>query len=213
MSKQNQNQTPKILLGIGGTIYAGGKWKDLDEAISDIITTFNIWKDRRPPQAEKQHTWYCPICTGTEYYSGRKGIPRCLYHNVEMSRYDEEEFSRRRRELAEAAIRDIPKIIPLFARVIEIYSGKQPVLWGFENGEVIIQPDDPTEIRYVRGAIRATFYYCDLERHCEAAKFLREEAARLGFSVLMEFYPPHFDSALFPEAQYDRNKNMFIYKV
>jgi len=212
MSKQNPNQIPNPDIIEGG--YTASDWEGIDKAISDIIVMFDAWKSWRPRPNEKRYTWYCPICTYTVYYSGRRKIPRCPGHNVEMSRYDEEEFSRKRGELAEAAIKDVPKIIPLFAKTVEIYSGgKQPVLWGFENGEFSVKPDDPTELRYERGTLRAIFFYCDLERHCEAARFLYKEAARLGFSVLEEFYPPHFDSALFPEAHYDRDRNMYIYKV
>lgn len=206
MSKQNPNKTPNAVRG-----YASGRWQGLDKAISDITTAYKTWRDWRPPA--DRYTWYCPICTKTEHYSGTKRIPRCPRHGIEMSRYDEEEFSRRRRELAEAAIRDIPKVLAVFAKAIEIYSGRPPEGWRFEDGEVAIKPDDPTELRYEEGAIRAVFYYCDLERHCEAAKFLREEAVRLGFSILEEFYPPHFDGALLPEARYDRSRNAFVAKA
>jgi hypothetical protein len=187
------------------------KWEGVDRAISDIVAMYNAWKSWRPN--EKRYAWYCPICTYTEYYSGRRRIPRCPRHGVEMSRYDEEEFSRRRGELAEAAMRDIPEVVPLFAKAVEMYSGKPPAEWGFENGEVIVKPDDPTELRYEGGAIHAVFFYCDLDRHCEAAKFLREEAVRLGFPVLEEFYPPHFDGAMLPEARYDRGRNAFVVKA
>jgi hypothetical protein len=207
MSEQNQTQTPNIPPNVRGY----GRWEGLDKAISDITAAYKTWRDWRPPPADRRYTWYCPICTETEYYSGTKRIPRCpRHHDVEMSRYDEEEFSRRRRELAEAAIRDIPKVVAMFAKAVEIYSGRPPEEWRFENGVVTVKPDDPTELRYEDGAIHAIFYHCDLDRHCKAAKFLYEEADRLGFPVLAEFYPPHFDGALLPEARYDRSRNAFV---
>ena len=155
MSKQNPNQIPNPDIIEGG--YTASDWEGIDKAISDIIVMFDAWKGWRPRPNEKRYTWYCPI-TYTEYYSGRRKIPRCPRHGIEMSMYDEEEFARKRNELAKAAVRDIPKIMPLFAKTVEIYSGKQPVEWGFENGEVIVKPDDPTELRYGRGAIHATFF-------------------------------------------------------
>jgi hypothetical protein len=213
MSKQYLNKTlnaPPIV--IGGSVYANGRWGGVDEVVSDIIELYNMWKDARPPSDEKRYTWFCPVCTSTEYYPGRQKIPECPRH-FGMRRYDEEEFSKRRRELAEAALRDMPRVVPVFAKTVEMYSGRPPVEWRFENGVVVVKPDDPTELRYEEGAIRAVFYRCDLENYCNAAQYVKNEAIGLGLKIALEFYPPHFYPPKPFPAYYDRNKNMYVYKL
>ena len=214
MSKQNSNKTlnaPPIV--IGGSVYASGRWGSIDEVVSDVVELYRMWKDARPPSDEEKCTWYCPICTETEHYPKRRRIPECPRHRIGMRRYSEEEFSRRRRELAEAALRDIPRVMPAFAKAIEIYSGRPPVGWRFENGVVVVKPDDPTELRYEEGAIRAVFYRCDLESYCRAAHHIKDEAASLGIKMALEFYPPHFYPPQPFPAHYDRSRNMYVYKL
>ena len=216
MSKQNSNKTlnaPPIVAG--GSVYASGRWGGVDEVTSDIIELYSMWRDARPPPDEERHTWYCPICTATEYvehYDRHQRLPECPRH-FGMRRYNEEEFSRRRRELAEVAMRDVPRVMPAFAKAVEMYSGKLPVEWRFENGVVVVKPDDPTELRYEDGAIRAIFYRCDLESYCSAAQYLKDEAIRLGLKLALGFYPPHFHPPHSFPAYYDRRKNMYVYNL
>jgi hypothetical protein len=213
MSKQYLNKTLNVPpITIVGSVYANGRWGGVDEVVSDIVELYNMWRDARPPSDEKTHTWFCPICTTTRYYPGRRKIPECPRH-FGMRRYDEEEFTRRRKELAEAALRDIPRVIPVFAKAVEMYSGKPPVEWRFENGVVVVKPDDPTELRYEEGAIRAVFYRCDLENYCNAAQYIKNEAVALGLKTALEFYPPHFYPPKPFPAHYDRKKNMYVYKL
>jgi hypothetical protein len=183
----------------------------VDEVVSDIVELYSMWRDARPPSDEKRYTWFCPICTNTEYYPRQRRIPECPRH-FGMRRYDEEEFSRRRRELAEAALRDIPRVIPAFGKTAEMYSGP-PVEWRFENGVVVVKTDDPTELRYEDGAIRAVFYRCDLENYCNAAQYIKDEAVGLGLKIALEFYPPHFHPPKPFPAHYDRKRNMYVYKL
>jgi hypothetical protein len=213
MSKQYLNKTLNVPpITIGGSVYANGRWGGVDEVVSDIVELYNMWKDVRPPPNEKRYTWFCPTCTATEYYTGRRRIPECPRH-FGMRRYDKEEFSRRRRELAEAALRDIPRVIPAFARAVEMYSGRPPVEWRFEDGVVVVKTDDPTELRYEEGAVRAVFYRCDLENYCNAAQYIKNEAVALGLKLALEFYPPHFYPPQPFPAYYDRNRGMYVYKL
>jgi hypothetical protein len=192
MSKQYPN--PRFPLNvtvcIGAEVYAGRRWEGVDKAVADITDVYKVWMYRRP--YERERAWYCPVCTAVGYGEPQE-TPKCPRHRIEMRRYDEEEFAKRRRELAEAAVRDLKTVLPLFVKVIETYGGR-PAEWRFEDGVVVVKPDDPTELRYEDGAIRAFFYRCDSERSCNAAKLLLEEAARLGLKVsggyMLHFNPP-----------------------
>jgi hypothetical protein len=216
MEKQD---SPNIPPAVGGNVYVNGKWEGTDKAVADIIKLYEAWKNARPTRADRRHTWYCPVCSKTEYYAGSKLTPRCVRHNIEMIRYREEEFIKKRSELAEQAIRNVSKIVPLFVKTIEIYTGgRGPHEWIFDDGYVTVKPDDPTSLTYEVGtihSIRALLYYCDAPRYCEAAKFLLQEADRLGFPTVIEFYAPHFnnfDDTSF-NARYDRNRNTFVVKL
>jgi hypothetical protein len=68
---------------------------------------------------------------------------------------------------------------------------------------------DGVELRYEDGTIRTVFYRCDLESYCEAAKFLRDEAVRLGLKIVEEFRLPHFC----PPAYHDKRRGMYVYKT
>jgi hypothetical protein len=209
MSKQDSNQIPKFPLNVtvcvGPEVYGGRRWEGADKAAEDIAVLYKIWRGRRP--IEEEHAWFCPICTAVVHYAGREGAPECPRHGVGMRRYSEEEFSRRREEIAEAALRDIPGVVHAFAKAAEMY-GEPPVEWRFENGVVTVKLDS-AEFRYEDGAVRAVFYRCDAESCHEAAKFLRDEAVRLGLKIAEEFYqqrPP------FP-AYYDRSRDVYVYKL
>jgi len=213
MSKQDSIQTPRFPLNVticvGPEVYGGRRWEGADKAAEDIADLYRIWRGRRP--IEEEHAWYCPICTATAHYAGREGVPECPRH-VGMRRYSEEEFSRRREEIAEAALRDIPKVLHAFAKAAEMY-GRPPVEWRFENGVVAVRLDDSTEFRYEDGAVRAFFYRCDAESRCEAARFLKDEAIRLGLKIAEEFYPPNFRPPSPFQAYYDKNRNVYVYKT
>ena len=175
----------------------------MDKAVAGIIDAYKTWMYRRP--FERDRAWYCPICTAVGYGDPQK-VPECPRH-FGMRRYSEEEFSRRRRELAEAAIRDIPGVVPVFAKAIEMYGG-QPAAWRFVNGVVVVEASG-VELRYEDGVMHAVFYRCDLDSCCEAAKFLRDEAVRLGLKIVEEFYSQHFC----PPAYYDKHKGAYVYKA
>jgi len=213
MSKQDSTQTPKFPLNVtvcvGPEVYGGRWWEGAEKAAEDIANLYKIWRGRRP--IEEEHAWYCPICTATAHYAGREGVPECPRHGVGMRRYSEEEFSRRREEIAEAALRDIPGVLHAFAKAAEMYG--RPVEWRFENGVVAVRLDDSTEFRYEDGAVRAFFYRCDTESRCRAAEFLRDEAIRLGLKIAEEFYPPHFRPHKPVAAYYDKSRDVYVYKL
>jgi len=175
-----------------------------------VLAELARWEEERPKRERGRMLFYCPVCTSAYSVSystyKRRGAPHCLRCGVEMVRYDEDAFARRRRELAKNA-KKIMTLVDIFAKAAEIY-GRTLLRWSLHDGYITFRLDelDPTEFEYdfAHDVVRARFYYFDVPRYREAADYLMAEVRRLGLRLELQIYPPHTDPSLLPEgAKYD----------
>jgi FMN phosphatase YigB (HAD superfamily) len=133
-----------------------------------------------------------------------------------MVRYDEEEFSKRRRELAEKARRLLPRLIEIFVKAAGIYTRWPSPSWRLEDGRFTFKPsNDPTEFVYdfAQDVVYLLFFYFDLPQYREAAD-LMAELKRMGLRVLLDIYPPHADRQLLPPgAKFDVERARYVVEL
>ena len=185
----------------------------------EILEVLSRWAAERPRKEKKWHVlFYCPICTNTisvSYSTAKKSPPKCLRCGVDMVRYDEDAFARRRRELVEKAKSVLPNLTYVLVKTAEIYK-RSIETWHIGYGGYIefrVDKYDPTEFVYdfAHGSVHARLYFFDLPHYREAADYLMAEVKRLGLRVEVEIYPPHTDPTLLPpQAKYDIERNKYI---
>ena len=190
---------------------------EIQKKVQEIMGALVEWEAWRPRKERGRVLFYCPVCTRTyslSYSAARKSPPRCLRCGVDMVRYDEEAFARRRRELVEKAKSTLPNIVAVFARAAEIYK-RSIEEWRIGDGYIEFKVDkyDPTEFVYnfARGSVHVLLYFFDLPHYREAADYLMDELSRMGIHTVLEIYPPHTDPQLLPpQAKYDIERNKYV---
>jgi transposase-like protein len=186
-------------------------------AVVEMIEILTKWEEERPRKEKGRVLLYCPICTNTasvSYSTAKKSPPKCPRCGVDMVRYDEDAFAKRRRELAEKAKRVLPSLVDVFTKAAEIYK-RSIETWYIGDGYIEFRMDgyDPTEFVYdfAHDLVLARLYFFDLPHYREAADYLMAEVKRLGLRVELEIYPPHTDPQLLPpEAKYDVERNKYV---
>jgi hypothetical protein len=187
-----------------------------------IIEMLNKWAEEKPQKEKNRVLFYCPSCTHT-YSASRStvrrwsGPPSCSRCRVSMVKYDEVEFSKRRRKLVEKAKRVLPRLFEVFLKAATIYTKWPSPKWRLGDGYVVFKPsDDPTEFVYdfVHDAVHLLFFYFDLPQYREAADYLITEIKRMGLRVLLEIYPPHADRNLLPpSAKFDVERATYVVEL
>jgi hypothetical protein len=189
--------------------------------VEEVLKELARWAKEKPRREKGYVLFYCPSCT--RIYSAsrstvrRRGPPGCLRCRVFMVKYDEVEFSKRRRELVEKARRILPRLAEVFIRAATIYTKWPSPSWRLEDGRFTFKPsDDPTEFVYnfAQDAVYLHFFYFDLPQYREAADYLMAELRRMSLRVLLDIYPPHADRSLLPpNAKFDAERARYVVEL
>ncbi len=193
------------------------KPKPKNELVQEIVKILNEWGAWKPKKEKGRVLLYCPVCTTTHsvsYSTAKKSPPKCLRCGVDMVRYDEDSFARRRRELVERAKSVLPALVGVFAKAAEIYK-RSIESWRIGDGyiEFRVARYDPTEFVYdfAHNVVRVRLFFFDLPHYREAADYLMAELGRMGIYTVIEIYPPHTDPQLLPpQAKYDRELGKYV---
>jgi hypothetical protein len=191
------------------------------QIVEEVLKELARWAKERPQKEKNRVLFYCPSCTraysASRSTARRRGPPECLRCRVMMVRYDEVEFSKRRRELAEKAKHILPKLIEIFVKAATIYTKWPSPSWRLEDGCFTFKPsNDPTEFVYdfAHDAVYLLFFYFDLPQYREVADYLATEIKRMGLRVLLDIYPPHADPRLLPPgAKFDVESARYVVKL
>jgi hypothetical protein len=204
-------------------VHMKGRWEGRGAAVKAISDALTKWEEERPKRARGYTLFYCPTCTKLAELSystyRRRGAPKCPRCGAEMARYDEGEFSRRRREAAEEARRLLPEVLKALAEAAEKYDelGRPPEEWKFEDGVITVKPDilDPSAFEYdpARRLVHVVMFRFDQPKHREILHAVARESTRLGLSILAEIYPPHADKRLLPQGAKLGENGMYVVKA
>ncbi len=194
----------------------------VNQLVEKVLKELAKWEHERPRREKSLILFYCPSCTRT-YSANRStvrrwlGPPGCLRCRTVMTRYNEEEFARRRHKLAEKARRVLPGLFNIFIKAAETYTRWPSPKWRLEDGRFTFKPDnDPTEFVYdfAHDAVHLLFFYFDLPQHREAADYLAAELRRMGLRVLLDIYPPHADRQLLPPGtKFDVERARYVVEL